>query len=55
MKITEVRRILMKNLLNKWWFGVIIIVVVLLGYVIGVFMLNNKVEEDVKREIYELK
>ena len=45
----------MKKLLNKWWFGVIIIVVVLLGYVIGVFMLNNKVEEDVKREIYELK
>lgn len=43
----------MKKLLNKWWFGVIIIVVVLLGYVIGVFMLNNKVKEDVKREIYE--
>lgn len=45
----------MKNLLNKWWFGVIIIVVVLLGYVIGVFMLDKKVESDVRKEIYELK
>lgn len=45
----------MKKLLNKWWFGVIIIVVVLLGYVIGVFMLDKKVESDVRKEIYELK
>ena len=45
----------MKKLLNKWWFGVIIIVVVLLGYVIGVFMLDKKVESDVRKEVYELK